>query len=340
MASENRNKAVDVSLYDEIRATPYRFGFQLTLRRLDCIHHDRPPTGLSKRACDEPLRLGQTPGLDFAPANLQACELTPDGERYVLRSRFLGMFGPNAPLPLHLTEYARDRMRRHHDDTFSQFMDLFHHRLLSLFYRAWATGQPTVHMDRADTDRFSAYVGSMIGHGTDSFRNRDAVSDHAKLSFAGRIASQPRNAEGLQAMLAAFFHMPCEIQQFSGHWMSLPADCRTHLGGFAESTTLGQSALCGDRIWDTQSKFRVVFGPVELDQFCRLLPGQAGLKRLIALVRNYVGDELLWDIQLKLKRESIPQIQLGQQGQLGWTSFLTSGAADADSVAAVFTPND
>jgi type VI secretion system protein ImpH len=55
-------------------------------------------------------------------------------------------------------------------------------------------------------------------------------------------------------------------------------------------------------------------------------------------VRSYVGDELLWDVQLILKRQSVPQTQLGQQGQLGWTSFLTSRAPAADSDAAVFTP--
>ena len=345
MASQHRHATPDVELYDRLEKAPYRFGFLLTLRRLDCLHTDHPATGLAKRATDEPVRLGQTPGLEFPASNVSECRRTPDGQRYLLRSRFLGMFGPNAPLPLHLTEYARDRSRRHRDETFARFMDVFHHRLLSLFYRSWASSQPTVHLDRAQTDRFSAFVGSFMGMGTEAFRDRDAISDHAKLHFCGRFASQRRNAEGLEMMIRDFFQMPCRVQQFVGHWMRLPDDCRTRLvNDFTpskqiESAVLGESAVCGDRVWDTQSKFRLIFGPIDFDQFCRLLPGRSGLQRLIALVRNYVGDELLWDIQLLLQREHVPQTQLGKQGHLGWTAFLTDQAATEDSDAAVFTPS-
>jgi len=338
MASEDRQPDAALELYHQMQSRPFRFGLFLTLRRLDCLHRDWPATGTAVRARDEPLRLGQHPGLDFAPANLHACQRTADGQRWLLASRFLGVFGPNGPLPLHLTEYARDRIRRHQDDTFARFMDLFHHRLISLFYRCWASGQPAVQLDRSDTDRFSVYIRSLLGLGTDAFHDRDAISDHAKLQFVGRFHGQARNAEGLQAMLQHFFQMPCQIEQFSGHWMRLPEDCGTRLGVLSECATLGQSAICGDRVWDTQSKFRLVFGPIDLAQFQRLLPGRGGMSRLIALVRSYVGDELLWDVQLILKRQSVPQTQLGQQGQLGWTSFLTSREPAADSDAAVFTP--
>jgi type VI secretion system protein ImpH len=338
MASDHRQPVAAVELCERIRAQPYRFGFLLTLRRLDCLYSDRPPTGLAVRASDEPIRLGQHPGLDFAAANMHSCEPTADQERWVLKTRFLGLFGANGPLPLHLTEFVRDRMRRQHDDTLASFVDIFHHRVLALFYRSWASGQPTVHLDRPDTDRFSVFIGSMIGIGTESFRKRDAVSDHAKLYFSGRLVGQSRNADGLNAIITHFFQLPSRVEQFVGHWMQLPEDSVTRLGASTQSGTLGQSALCGGRIWDTQSKFRLVFGPLDLRDFSRLLPGRPGFDRLIALVRNYIGDEFLWDVRLILKRDSIPATQLGCQGQLGWTSFLVSKRPDVDSEAAVFSP--
>jgi len=339
MASDHRQSSAAVELYERIRERPYRFGFLLTLRRLDCLHADYPPTGLAVRASDEPLRLGQQPGLDFAPANMHSCELTVDRTRWRLRSRFLGVFGPNGPLPLHLTEFTRDRMRRNRDNTIAEFMDVFHHRAISLFYRAWALAQPTVQLDRPETDRFSVYVGALAGSVSEAFEDRDALPDHAKLHFVARFNGQARNAEGLREMLNAFFQMPCEIEQFVGHWMRLPVDCLTRLGESPASATLGESAICGSRAWDTQSKFRIVFGPLDFEQFCRLLPGRESLRRLISLIRNYLGDEWLWDIRLKLQRESIPPLRLGQQGHLGWTSFLISRAPDFDSDAAVFTPD-
>ncbi|TVP97561.1 MAG: type VI secretion system baseplate subunit TssG [Planctomycetaceae bacterium] len=336
MAGDHRETGAAVDFYQRLRAEPYRFGFQLTLRRLDCLHLDRAPLGLAVRPRDEPVRIGQFPGLDFAPANLHSCRLTDD--RLQLRFRFLGLFGPNGPLPLHLTEYARDRMRRNRDDTLIDFLDVFHHRILSLFYRAWAFGQPTVQLDRPDTDRFSAYVGALAGLIDEPFFQRDELPDHAKLHYCAMLNGQARNAAGLEAMLADFFAMPCQVEQFVGHWMRLPTDCTTRFGYAPASATLGDSAICGDRVWDVQSKFRLVFGPLDFDQFRRLLPGRDSLRRLIALIRNYLGDEWLWDIRLRLKKEQIPSIELGRQGQLGWTTFLISKPPEADSDAAVFAP--
>ncbi len=76
-----------------------------------------------------------------------------------------GLFGPNGPLPVHLTEYARERIYHHQDTSLRAFADLFHHRLALLFYRAWADAQPTVSLDRADNRRFEDYLSSLIGMG-------------------------------------------------------------------------------------------------------------------------------------------------------------------------------
>ncbi len=110
---------------------------------------------------------------------------------------FLGLFGPNAPLPLHLTEYAIDRRRNAKDGTLGAFADIFHHRMLSLFYRAWADSQPTVQFDRPDEDRFRLYIGALVGMATPHLDARDALPDQYKRFFAGRLVPQARNAEGL-----------------------------------------------------------------------------------------------------------------------------------------------
>ncbi len=110
---------------------------------------------------------------------------------------FLGLFGPDGPLPLHLTEYARDRQRNHNDPTLQRFIDLFHHRGLSLFYRAWADVRPTVSFDRPQRDRFGHYVGALIGLSTPGLRNRDAMPDLTKLHFAGLLAAQTEKRRGI-----------------------------------------------------------------------------------------------------------------------------------------------
>ena len=71
--------------------------------------------------------------------------------------RLFGLFGPHGPMPMHVTELARERLRAHQDPTLARFSDIFHHRLLALFYRSWAQNQPTVQHDRPKNDRFAAW---------------------------------------------------------------------------------------------------------------------------------------------------------------------------------------
>ena len=94
------------------------------------------------------------------------------------------------------------------------------------------------------------------------------------------------------------------------------------VGKPVEAATLGKDSTIGQRVWDYQQTFRIVFGPVSFEVFQRMLPGGQGLKRLTAIVRNYVGDELAWELQLILKRDEVPQIRLGRQGSLGRTTWL------------------
>jgi len=331
MANPDRTSADPVALFEALRRKPYAFHFFQALRRLECLCPDRPRLGKSVRLADDPVRLTQEPSLAFAPATLAAFDPGTEDRPPRLSEYFLGLFGPQGPLPLHLTEYARDRSRNHGDRTFAGFADLFHHRILCLFYRAWADAQPTVSFDRPETDRFNVYVGAPFGLGMPSLWNRDAAPDLAKLHYAGRLVGQTRNPEGLQAILADFFNLPVTIENFVGHWLPLSETSRCRLGTSPTTGLLGVTAVIGERVWDCQYKFRIVIGPMPLREFQRFLPGSDSLRRLVAWVRNYVGDELLWDVNLILKREEVPPLKLGEETQLGWTTWLTSQPLGRDA---------
>ncbi len=329
MAGKDRTPPHPLALSKALQEKPYRFDFFTALRRLECAHRDKPRFGESLRAADDPVRLGQQPSVIFAPSALAS--FTP-GRRSRLEVFFLGLFGPNGPLPLHLTEYARDRIRNHKDHTFARFADIFHHRMLSLFYRAWADAQPTVNFDRPEEDRFALYLGSLFGIGQPALRHRDAMPDVSKLHYAGWLVHQTRSAEGLLAILSDFFKMPVSLQEFVGQWMPLPDDCRCRLGESPHACTLGESVTIGEKVWDRRQKFRIIFGPIGLEDYRRLLPGGESLKRLIAIGQNYAGDELSWDMNLILKKEEVPPLRLGIQGQLGWTTWLNPSSPFEEDV--------
>jgi type VI secretion system protein ImpH len=94
---------------------------------------------------------------------------------------------------------------------------------------------------------------------------------------------------------------------------------------------LGISATIGDRVWNCQTRFCIVAGPMSLADYLRLLPGGASLTRLVSVVRNYVGLELDWDLKLILRQADVPQTKLGSLGQLGWTTWLLSSPAATDA---------
>lgn len=177
-----------MSLEQSLREKPWKFDFFQAVRRLECADSRKPRVGKALKATEEPVRLAQEPSLAFAPSTVAAFKSADAQSPARLSVFFLGLFGPHGPLPLHLTEYARDRIRNRGDATFSRFVDIFHHRMLSLFYRAWANAQPAVQFDRPDEDRYATYIGALFGLGMDSFRNRDAFPDLAKLHYAGRFA--------------------------------------------------------------------------------------------------------------------------------------------------------
>lgn len=315
-----------------LQREPYRFDFFQAVRRIECLHPDTARLGESARPADEPVRLAQEPSLAFAPSTLAGFVPGKDGRAPRLSVYFFGLFGPNGPLPLHLTELARQLLRANKPDpTFARFADVFHHRLLSLFYRVWANAQPTVSFDRPQVDRFASYVASLIGLGMPSLRDRDAISDLFKLSHAGQFACATRHADGLRALVSGFFQMPADVEQFVGEWLALPDTSLCRLGESPDTGTLARSAIAGARVWECQYKFRIVLGPLALDEYVDMLPGSPSLERLVALVRNYAGRELVWELQLVLRREAVPRLSMNGTARLGWTTWLTSREMDHDA---------
>ncbi len=297
------------------------------MRLVEARHPNKPRLGTARRPADEPVRLGQAANLAFAPASLSAIDLDDRSGKPRIEVQFFGLFGPNGPLPLHLTAYARERRLHKGDETFGRFADMFHHRLLLLFYRAWAQAQPAVSLDRPTEDRFADYVGSMIGVGGHAWRNRDAAPDHARLAFAGLLSRQVRNADGLAHLLSGFLGMQVRVEQFVGRWMPLPLAERSRIGRRAASrrlstSQLGVSAVLGQAVFDRQHHFRVHIGPLTLEAFEALLPVGRALPALQALLKQYVGLEFGWDLRLELDKTEVPACRPGRYGRLGWTTWL------------------
>ncbi len=325
MATGKRSGPDDLSHFDRLVQEPEKHHVFQALRVLEAHYGDSPRLGESRRPRQDKVRLGQVAELAFPPSSISEFKPPQAGKPARLINRFFGLFGPNGPLPLHLTEYARNRLRNHRDSTFVAFADMLTHRMMSLLYRAWSTGQPAPSFDRSD-DPIARKVAALAGYHGEHLQQRDAMPDLSKLHFAGHLAQGARNAEGLVSILSAFFSVPVRMQQFVGSWLDLEPDDQWQLGGMA---VLGQSTSIGSRVYSRAAKFRIVIGPLPLDDFERLLPGGEALKRLTAIVRNYAGYALDWDVNLILAGDEVPRASLGGTTRLGHTSW-TGTRMDSD----------
>ncbi|MFC4669166.1 type VI secretion system baseplate subunit TssG [Seohaeicola nanhaiensis] len=325
MATGKGSRPDHLSHLDRLIAAPEEHHLFQALRIIEAAYPDNPRLGESRRPREDRVRLGQEAELAFPPSTIAAFAPPAPNKPGRLTNRFFGLFGPQGPLPLHLTEYVRDRYRNHRDRTIVAFVDMLIHRMTGLLYRAWNSGNPAVSYDRAD-DPMSRKVAAIAGfHGT-YLRGRDALPDETRLHFAGFFSQGARNAEGLVSILSSFFEAPVTLQQFVGSWLELEPDDRWQLGGMGG---LGQSTSIGQKVWTRGDKFRIRIGPLPLDKYERLLPGGESLDRLRAAVRNYVGDALDWDVNLVLAGDDVPRASLGGKTRLGHTSWIAS-RRDAD----------
>lgn len=324
-------------LFAKLAMDATQFDFFHVLRQVDAAVPGRLPLGRALRPRDEPLRLTQHASLAFAPAALH--EYKPGVAAYGfgrLSINNFGMFGPNGAMPQHLTEYVQERILNNKDQTLARFCDIFQHRMILLFYRAWADCQAANSLDHPERDSFGRFAASLVGLGQSSLRNRDTVPDHLKLHHAVHLCRQTRNVEGLVRPLAALLRIPVTLKEYCMQWLKLAVEDRTQLRsvtlaakgsshrvelGFA-SARLGQGAIAGVRVPDVQHKFRLLLGAMRFNEFERFLPDGDRFVQVRDWVRNYLGVELAWDARLILVKEEVPSVRLGVYGQLGWTSWL------------------
>ena len=335
MAPRDRPRPDNLTLYDGFVARPEAHHLYQALRILEAHFAEAPRFGEARRPREEPVRLGQEAELAFPPSTIASYKPARGEAPAQLVNRFFGFWGPHGPMPLHLTEYARNRQRNHRDPTLVAFADMLTHRFMTLLYRAWRDGQPAASHDRPD-DKLSAKVSALAGFHGDFLRNRDAMPDTLRRHFAAHLGQGQRTAEGLVSIVAEFFKAPVTLEECVGSWLSLEPDDRWQLGSAA---ALGQTTSIGSNVWSRSAKFRLRIGPLRQADYERMLPGGASFERLRAIVRTYVGDALDYDVNLVLAGQDVPRTCLDggtRLGQTSWSRLRDDGDAaprpDADDL--------
>lgn len=319
-----------------------RQGFLPTLLLLERLTHGATDLGGDVAAADEQLRFRHDPSLHFSSSDVTLVEerVGPPSpgdftdrprSRWEVVTTFLGLTGAVTPLPQYMAEEVA---QEHRDERTSQaFLDLFHHRALSLLARGLLEQDPAAtHLtDRTDpwSRRLLALLGIDPGDGTEPAPLLPDEGDlrWTPLRAAPLLAERALTAAGLEAILrdalaGELAGAALAVEQFVGVRVPVPEPDRTRLG--VAASTLGRDVVIGRTVLDRTSTVAVVIGPVGREGFRCFAVEREAARRLRAVVDVASRGDLTAVIELRLAPDAAPPLHLAAQGgsRLGRDTWL------------------
>ena len=298
------------------------YEFVQVVRLLQRLAPDREPVGGWVDPNREVARFSVPPTLAFPPSEVAQVRTSTDASPADVKVRVFALTGAQGVLPHAYTEHAAGRTRAR-DTAFRDFLDLFHHRLLSLFYRAWERHRPALAAERGEVDQMRAHLLDLVGVGTSQVQRTSPVPPDLLAYYAGLLAVRSRPAEGLAQIVTDHFNVTATVEQFVGEWRALPDGGQVCLGDDDADGTLGL-AVVGNAVYDPHARVRLRVGPLPYEQFRAFLPGGEHYDRLRRLAAYYADGEVGVEAQLVLDRSEVPGTMLDPEDspRLGMGAWL------------------
>jgi len=325
-----------------LHAEPHRFDFFEAVRLLERASRTPgagapPRLGRDASPSAEPVRFRSLASLEFPAASVVSLTAGRGGDEPSppeMVVSVLGLLGVVGPLPDHYSELVVRRVRQR-DRALRDFLDLFNHRLVSHFFRAWEKYRLAAQVEGAaaapGTDDDVTYaLFALAGRATKGHRGRLEVHDDVFLRFAGHYSRRSRPAASLEAMLGDYFGSPARVEQFQGEMLCLPIPERTMLPSErsprGRHNVLGRDAIVGSHAFDVTGRFLVRVGPMSYERSRRFVPTGDLLRPFCQFVRSFVGPELAFDVRPVLSPDQTPPLRLAadppDSPRLGWNTWL------------------
>jgi len=251
---------------------------------------------------------------------------------------FMGLTGTQGVLLYHYTELILKRLKLK-DDTLMNFLDLFNHRTISLFYQAATKYRLPIEYERkklnppriVKRDSHTQALLSLVGLGTGHLTDRCYTRDESLLYYSGLFSHQIRTASGLKQILENHFGVPITINEFVGQWQELIDDVRSKLATkeqpLGQNISLGRSVMLGRRGWFAQGKVRIIIRPQNKKQAQIFALNTKALYAMNEIVKLYLRLEHDYDYIIRVKRrDTLDKAQLLAKSPpvMGWNTWLVS----------------
>lgn len=316
------------------------FEFFQAVTLLQRLQEDSQHVGGFSSPEDEAVHFRVNQRLGFPASEIQSLQVE-EGSPPEMTVNFMGISGPMSLLPYAYCELILDRARAK-DHAMSAFLDIFNHRAISLFYRGWQRSKFHVTYQAGERDKFTHYLLDLVGLGTAGLRDRQDVEDEAFLHYVSLMASQLRSAVALEQVIADYFEVAVDIEQFTGGWYGLDKETQCAMKEEeSPSLQMGAGAVVGDAVWDRQSRVRIRLGPMGIERYHDFLPGGSAHKSLTAVTRFFSNQCLEFEVQLVLDRNEVPKVELDldskSPARLGWLSWAKTEPTTSDKDDTILT---
>jgi len=324
-----------VGIREELADHPQAFQFFQAVELLQRIRSDRDPVGGFGEPAREAVHFAVPPSLGFPTSEIRSLDTTGSGPAR-MEVNFLGLTGPQGLLPLTYTVLVADRVRSR-DTALRDFLDIFHHRALSLFHRGWRKHRFDVIHEDGGRDPLREHVLDLVGLGLETSRSGSALPLDAMVFYSGLLGPQQRSGVALEQLVEDLFDTPAEVVEFAGAWYRLEERDLCLLGEDGSGSRLGWGAVVGDEVWNPQARVRIRVGPLDRSRYRDFLPGGEAHTTLSKVVRFFTHDAFEAEVQLILRREEVAGVRLGGEGAapLGWSTWLRTRTPERDPDEAV-----
>ncbi|MGF6898845.1 type VI secretion system protein ImpH [Paraburkholderia sp. GAS348] len=338
----------DRSLLPALLVDATKMNFFRFCELIELAAPDRPSIGTTDSPGVEPVRFRSRARLGFPNREIDAVEYDPDNPATppAVRTTFLGLYGVDACMPSYFVdEIAQNREGA---ESMAAFLDMFHHRVVTQYYRVWRKYRYPAGFRKDGTDAISRCLLSFAGLGmaspaiarTASLSQGNAsgaqglaavaprghpvgapqglplvVDTRKLLSMLGLVSQKTRTAEGLAGVLQhAVPDAQITVEEFYPAWIGAADYPRS---------PLGEGCLLGRGFYDRANTVRIVITPQTRESVLGLIPGRANHREVMALLRFYLGYEACARLELHVRPELMPeQVLNSDQVSLGYTTQL------------------
>jgi len=305
----------------------YQFNFFKAVQLLESMYPEKEKLGKTLSPLLESVRFMVSPDIQFPPADILNIDFGYEDEPVKMEVPFMGLIGISGVLPDWYNELAlemdyvyQEINDKDGDSGMTAFYNIFHHRLISLFYLAWKKTRIIENYSNKNDDKVSRILLSLLGLGTDNILDNIKLKPEMLINYSGLLSRQVPSAYTIEKLIEYAFQQKVKVVQFIDRLISVLPEDQTQIG--KKDISFKDNILCGSFFHDCQSCFRVEIGPLEYEPFIDFLPGKDNLRKLFTLIRYIVGVEYEFQVRIILKKKYVSELKFSNQVQLGWTTWL------------------